>query len=166
MMHVQLSTYTLGVSFHHVHYPEPQPVTRSNGKEAKAQGHTVCKLFKVPPKGQGERELLAEEVTFCSVLDVFKKEEARKIALQRAVDDADLSKEDRTRLWKAYFERRRGHQSTPPFMVIVRANGRGLRVEVSIYNMETRPSKASEFFTTVNELIRSCEIPIEESPSS
>jgi hypothetical protein len=41
---------------------------------------------------------------WCSPKDNFNKETGRKLALKRALDTPKLTKEQRTEIWKAYFE--------------------------------------------------------------
>lgn len=49
---------------------------------------------------------IVETTALCSKKDVFSKEKGRKISLKRALEKLHLTKQERIKIWKDYFNRK------------------------------------------------------------
>jgi hypothetical protein len=74
-------------------------------KDGKNQPRTTnCRLFDIDPDGAIGKELGAG-ISTASRGDQVKKATGRKIALQKAMQNAAIGRIDRTTVWKQYFQK-------------------------------------------------------------
>lgn len=72
---------------------------------------TRCDLFKVldtmDEHGKPKLQLISAGIAHCGIFskDSFNKEKGRKLALARALKMAGLTRDERLRVWEAYFSR-------------------------------------------------------------
>ena len=84
------------VYFSFKHYNPESPFTGIDGHPTKA--FTMCVL-----QVEGQTTCAT---AWCSIGDNFNKEAGRKIALKRAMQHANLNRDDRREVWMAYFGRK------------------------------------------------------------
>lgn len=65
-------------------------------------GHTVCWLMTGPRESEIE---VAKGVAFCSRVDNFSKETGRRVSLHRALEVANLTREDSGKILASYYNR-------------------------------------------------------------
>lgn len=93
------------------------PIAVDYGKDTASRARTECRVF-VTQQGQPRDTSvqIGHGNAFCSHLDVFNKEEGRRIALFRAVNEAEqqglITRAERGTLLASYFNRPRGQMVT------------------------------------------------------
>ena len=63
---------------------------------------TQCSIMKIEDN-KADEEVIAVGLASCSIYDQFKYAVGRKLALKRAIEDFNVSKNDRSIIWTAYF---------------------------------------------------------------
>ncbi len=103
MITVTLPDRTLAIVFSHFHVISFPPNSTA-GVKVRA---TRCELFELDAVGRIILPRLSKGESKCSPLDNFIKAVGRKIALTRALMNADdpFAKADRTAIWDAYWRR-------------------------------------------------------------
>jgi len=105
MITISLSTRTLGIEFTHNRGHLIEVVDRSK-KLVETNGYTECEVVEIV--GNHKRALSIGRAS-CSLHDQFNKEIGRRIALTRALKEAELEREDRKTVWTVY----RGRKERP-----------------------------------------------------
>lgn len=87
----------LNVKFEHL---KLETGTDSKGRVINVPFATTARVF------DGEGKLLTMGTAQCGAKDLYKKEIGRKISLSRAINSLSLQKEERTKIWRDYHERK------------------------------------------------------------
>lgn len=69
-----------------------------------SRGHTVCWLMTGPRETEQE---IGKGIAYCSVEDNFCRETGRRFSLARAIENANLGREDAGRVLASYYRRPR-----------------------------------------------------------
>ena len=106
MLTIQLSdTLVLGITFAHpTDFQLDESKFCTDGTKVR---YTHCEIYTIHENGglRPEVTLIADGLAKCAAGDNFQKKVGRKIALTRALQKTDLSKEQRMLVWMGYLTR-------------------------------------------------------------